>query len=62
MLTKEPGRPRDPTDPGLDRIARAAAKHDFPVNILCWGQPGCGHGVDRSLPDTCFIIDHLGIL
>src|SRR6516164_3387570 len=29
MLTKEPGRDRDPTDPGLDRIARAAVKHDF---------------------------------
>ena len=28
---------RRPTDPGLDRIARAAVKHDLPVNILCWG-------------------------
>src|ERR1700691_805573 len=37
MLTKEPHRDRDPKDPGLDRIARAAAKYDLPVNILCWG-------------------------
>src|SRR5262249_31495236 len=36
MLTNEPGRERDPKHPGLDRIARAAAKYDFPVNLLCW--------------------------
>src|SRR5215475_7063588 len=35
MLTKEPGRDRDPKDPGFDRIARAAAQHGFPVNMLC---------------------------
>src|SRR2546430_6460154 len=32
MLTKEAN--REPDDPGLDRIARAAAQHDFPVNVL----------------------------
>ena len=48
MLTKEPGRDRDPTDPGLDRIARAAVKHDFPVNILCWGNLDVGMAlIDR---------------
>src|SRR5260370_23265816 len=31
MMTKEAQ--REPDDPGLDRILRAAAKHDFPVNI-----------------------------
>jgi L-fuconolactonase len=35
MLTKEAN--RAPDDPGLDRIARAAARHDFPVNVLFWG-------------------------
>ena len=35
MMTKEAG--RDPNDPGLDRILRAAVRHDFPVNMLCWG-------------------------
>jgi predicted TIM-barrel fold metal-dependent hydrolase len=34
MLTKEAN--RAPDDPGLDRIARAAARHDFPVNVLFW--------------------------
>src|SRR5262245_50680732 len=32
MLTKEAK--REPNDPGLDRIAAAAIRHDFPVNIL----------------------------
>src|SRR5215470_6294957 len=42
MITREPGRNRPPTDPGLDRIARAAATHGFPVNILCWGNLDAG--------------------
>src|ERR1700739_935295 len=62
MLTKEPGRDRDPTDPGLDRIARAAVKHDFPVNILCWGNVDAGTALIDRHPDTRFIIDHLAIL
>jgi len=62
MLTKEPGRDRDPTDPGLDRIARAAVKHDFPVNILCWGNVDAGITLIDRHPDTRFIIDHLAIL
>ena len=62
MLTKEPGRDRDPTDPGLDRIARAAVKHDFPVNILFWGNLDAGTAVIDRHPDTRFIIDHLAVL
>ena len=46
MMTKDAG--RDPTDPGIDRILRAAVWHDFPVNVLCWGDVGSGHGGDRS--------------
>jgi predicted TIM-barrel fold metal-dependent hydrolase len=60
MLTKE--NKRDPKDPGLDRIARAAVKHDFPVNILCWGNLEAGTALIDRNPDTRFIIDHLGIL
>src|SRR2546430_7816394 len=33
MLPKEAK--REPNDPGLDRIMRAAVRHGFPVNILC---------------------------
>ena len=62
MLTKEPGRDRDPTDPGLDRIARAAVKYDFPVNLLCWGNLDAGATLIDRHPDTRFIINHLAIL
>jgi len=62
MLTKEPGRDRDPGHPGLARIARAAVKHDFPVNLLCWGNLDTGTALIDRYPDTRFIIDHLGIL
>ena len=47
MLPKEAG--REPTDPGLDRILRAAVRHDFPVNILCWGNLDAG----TALIDCC---------
>ena len=46
MLTKEDE--RAPDDPGLDRIARAAVRHDFPVNLPVLGQSGRGQGADRS--------------
>src|ERR1043165_8838354 len=35
IMTKESN--RAPDDPGLDRIIGAAVKHDFPVNVLFWG-------------------------
>ena len=28
--------------PGLDRILREAVRHDFPVNMLCWGNVDAG--------------------
>src|SRR5499426_1572332 len=62
MMTKEPGRDRPFDDPGLDRIARGAVKHDFPVNILCWGNLDAGTALIDRYPDTRFIIDHLAIL
>jgi L-fuconolactonase len=62
MLVKDPGRERDPADPGLDRIARSAVKHDLPVNILCWDNLDAGMALIDRNPDTRFIIDHLGIL
>src|SRR6202042_3682242 len=27
---------REPSPPVFDRIPRAAPRHDFPVNLLCW--------------------------
>jgi len=60
MLTKEAK--REPNDPGFDRILRAALRHDFPVNILCWGNLDAGTALIDRHPDTRFIIDHLGIM
>jgi L-fuconolactonase len=60
MLPKESG--REPNDPGLDRILRAAVRYDFPVNILCWDNLDAGTALIDRHPDTRFIIDHLGIL
>ena len=60
MLPKEAG--REPNDPGLDRILRAAVRYDFPVNILFWDNLDVGTALIDRHPDTRFIIDHLGIL
>ena len=60
MLTKE--NKRDPSHPGLDRIARSAVRHDFPVNVLCWDNLEAGTTLIDRHPDTRFILDHLGIL
>ena len=61
MVTKEPGRDRAATDAGLERILRAAVRHDFPVNMLCWGNLDVGTAIVDRYPDVRFIIDHLGI-
>ena len=60
MLTKE--NKRGPDHPGIDRIARAAIQHDFPVNLLCWDNLDAGTALIDRHPDTRFILDHLGIL
>ena len=60
MMTKEAK--RDPSDPGLDRIARAAAMHELPVNILCWGNVDAGTVVIDRHPETRFVVDHLAML
>ena len=60
MLRKEEG--RRPDDAGFGRICREAARHGFPVNILCWDNLENGTALIDRYPDTRFIIDHLGIL
>ena len=61
IVTNEPGREIKDSG-GLDRILRAAVKHDFPVNILLWGNVEAGTAVIDRHPDTRFIIDHLGLV
>ncbi len=60
MLPKESK--RAPDDPGLERVLRAAVRHDLPVNILCWDNLDVGAALIDRYPDVRFIIDHLGIL
>lgn len=60
MLPKDGKRGAD--DPGLERIVRAAIRHDLPVNILCWDNQEVGAALIDRYPDARFIIDHLAIL
>ncbi len=60
IVTNEPE--RNPSGAGLDRTLRAAVKHDFPVNILFWGNVDAGTALIDRHPDTRFIIDHLGLM
>ncbi|MGZ5744330.1 MAG: amidohydrolase family protein, partial [Burkholderiales bacterium] len=60
MMRKEVG--RDSSDPGVDRIARAAVQYDFPVNLSCSGNLDAVTPLIDRHPDTRFIIDHLGLL
>src|SRR3954464_8702980 len=53
---------RAPDDPGFDRIARAGARYDLPVNLLCWANMDSRTALIDRHPDTRFILDHLGIL
>ena len=59
MMPREAG--RDPNDPGFDRLMRSAVKHDFPVNVLFWGNIDAGTALIDRHPNTRFIIDLLGI-
>ena len=60
IVTKEAN--RAPDDPGLDRICRAAAGQDFPVNILCSGNLDAGTALIDRHPATRFVVDHLGLV
>jgi predicted TIM-barrel fold metal-dependent hydrolase len=51
-----------PDDPGIERIARAAARHGLPVNVLFWGRVDDGIALVDRHPDTRFIVDHMAIL
>src|SRR5215831_4231781 len=60
IMTKEAN--RAPDDPGLDRICRAAAGQDFPVNVLFWGNLDAGTALIDRHPETRFVVDHLGLV
>ncbi len=45
---------------GIDRILRAAARHDLPVNLQCGNHIDLGTKFIDAHPQTRFVIDHLG--
>ena len=51
----------DAADPGLNRVLAAAARHGFPVNLLCWGRLGQARALAARNPNTSIVIDHLGL-
>jgi L-fuconolactonase len=51
----------DATDPGLNRVLAAAARHTLPVNLLCWGRLEQAGLLATRNPDTTLVIDHLGL-
>src|SRR5689334_11589758 len=55
------GASEDPADPGLNRVLAAAARHSFPVNLLCWGRLGQVDALAARNPRTTLVLDHLGI-
>jgi predicted TIM-barrel fold metal-dependent hydrolase len=59
MMTPEVS--KDPADPGLNRVLAAAARHDLPVNLLCWGRLDQAAALAARHPATQLVIDHLGL-
>ena len=59
MMTQ--GVSTDAADPGINRVLAAAARHSFPVNLLCWGRLEQAGQMAARNPDTQIVIDHLGL-
>ena len=59
MITGEAGRPV--SLPGVDNVAREAARHGLPLNLHCWTNLDDTTALIDRHPETFFIIDHMGI-
>ena len=59
MMTDEIS--KDAADPGLNRILAAAAKHDFPVNMLARDRLDQLGQLAKRNPGTQIVLDHLGL-
>src|SRR5262249_4534232 len=51
----------DAADPGITRVLAAAAKHSFPVNLLCWCRLEQVDEIAKRNPNTRLVIDHVGL-
>jgi len=52
---------KDAADPGIARVLTAAARHDLPVNLMCWDRLEQVGEMAARHPDTQLVIDHLGL-
>ncbi|HBK08256.1 MAG TPA: hypothetical protein DDZ81_20800 [Acetobacteraceae bacterium] len=59
MMTR--GVSEDADDPGINRVLAAAARHGFPVNLLCWGRLEQARRLAARNPNTQLVVDHLGL-
>jgi len=59
FMRKDSG--RDPDDPKLDRMMRAAARHNLPVNLNVRNNIDAGAKLVDRHPKTRFVLDHLGM-
>ena len=48
-------------DAGITRVLATAARHNLPVNLLCWGRLEQVDQIAARNPDTTLVIDHLGL-
>jgi L-fuconolactonase len=51
----------DAADPGLNRVLAAAAQHDLPVNLLCYGRLQQAAQMAARNPNSMLVIDHIGL-
>ncbi len=51
----------DAADPGIDRVLKAAARHDLPLNLMARGRLEQVGLMAQRHPDTQIVIDHLGL-
>jgi len=51
----------DSADPGLGRVMAAAARHNLPINLLCWGRLEQAGQLAARNPNTRLVVDHLGL-
>ncbi len=51
----------DPADPGINGVLAEAARHSFPVNLLCWGRLEQVNELAARNPNTMLVLDHLGL-
>lgn len=55
------GMSEDPADPGITCVLAAATRHNFPVNLLCWGRLDQAREMAARNPNTRLVIDHIGL-